>query len=222
MSAAVFGYLDQAVIGPSIEQAFLLGGFGQHRYVAVESSRDGLIDRVRAPDFSHHRNCIAIELAAQVGTDHLPGVAAIVGTEDVVAGHVDSGVRIRADNKGRVPVPALRHFTFAFLGLYAEAFAGGFVETHNRAVLRFGVNGVGIFRVNQRTEAAASLSDEPILADDAGDVPRAGRAAGRIVVLRATVDKVKRFGGGDRHVVKLTGGQIVHISPAPTGVARRV
>ena len=146
--AAVLRYLDQAVVGAGVEQPFLLRRLGQGGDVAVERGRDALGDRVRAPDFAHHRQLIAVELARQVAADRFPGVAAVVAAEELVGGEVEPGVGMRADDERRVPVPAQRRLPLARLRLDADALAGAPIVADQDAVLGFGVDGVGILRID--------------------------------------------------------------------------
>src|SRR5258708_1884236 len=131
-------------------------------------------------------------------------------------------MRVRADDEWRVPVPALRHLAFALLRLYAKAFAGLAIKAHQITVLRFSVDRVRIFRINQRAEAVTALGYEPVLIVDAGDVFRPRGTAERIVVLRAAVNKVKRLRVIDGNVVELAGRQVRHPTPRGAGVTRGI
>src|SRR5262249_35646169 len=121
-----------------------------------------------APEFSHDRNGVAVEVTGEIAADHLPRVAAIVGAEEASAAEIKTRMRVRADDEWRIPVPAFRHFVFCFVRLDAKAFPGRAIEAHQAAVLRFGVNRVGIFGIDERAETVTALGDEPVLIVDAG------------------------------------------------------
>src|SRR5437868_8502778 len=94
--AAVVRDLDQPVVGPRVEAALLLGRFRERDDVAVERRRDVLGNRVRPPDLAHDRQLVAVELAAQIATDALPVVAAVVTAEEPIGREVDPRRRVRA------------------------------------------------------------------------------------------------------------------------------
>src|SRR2546426_661392 len=85
----------------------------------VSVERRGLIlrYRVRSPDFSHHRQLVAVGLARQVRADQFPGVAPIIAAKQLVGGEVDPAVGIWADDKRRIPVPTQRRLALALLRL---------------------------------------------------------------------------------------------------------
>src|SRR5215471_21069868 len=99
---------------------------------------------------------------------------------------------MRTDDEGRVPVVTLRLFGLARNRRDADALARALVEARQAAVLALGVNRVRVFGINARSEAVAAVGREPIGVDNARLAARPGRAAHRVVVLRAAVDKIKR------------------------------
>ena len=76
--AAVFGYLKQAIIRADVDQPFLLWGFGKRRRIAEIGGRGIFRHRVHAPDFAHHRQPVAIEIARELTADDSPTIAAII------------------------------------------------------------------------------------------------------------------------------------------------
>src|SRR5262245_64826864 len=99
---------------------------------------------------------------------------------------------MRTDDKGRFPVVTLGLFGLARNRRDADALASAFVEPRQAAVLALGVNRVRVFGIDARSEAVAAVGREPIGVDDARLAARLGRAAQRVVVLRATVDVIPR------------------------------
>ena len=191
----LLGDLHQAVVGADVEQAFLHRRLGEGDDVAVERGRAVVGDGVDAPDPSHDLELVAVDLARQVGADRLPGVAAVVAAEQLVGGEVEPGVGVRADDDGRVPVPAQRRARrLPRLRLDVELLAGLAVEAHQAAVLRLGVDDVGVFGVDLRLEAVAALGDEPVGVADAVAVDRPRGAAEADVVLGAAVTRCRRAG----------------------------
>ena len=78
VGAAVLGHLDQAVVGADVDQAFDQRRLGERDDVAVVRGRHVLGDRVDALDLAEDRQRVGVDLAAEVGADRGPRVAAIV------------------------------------------------------------------------------------------------------------------------------------------------
>src|SRR5262249_54834312 len=110
---------------------------------------------------------------------------------------------VRTDDERRVPVVTLRLFGLPRNRRDADALSRAFVETRQAAVLALGVNRVRVFRIDPRDEAVAPLGLEPVRVDYARLAARLGRAADRIIVLRAAVNEIPRRLLIDVHVVKL-------------------
>ena len=89
------------------------------------------------------------------------------------------------------------------------------------AVLRLGVDGVGIGGIDLRVHAVAGVDLHPVVVEDAEIVARGARAAERVRVLQAAVDVVRR-----RHVdadpVELADRQVVHLVPGDAAVEGEV
>ena len=108
VGAAVLGDLNEAVVGPDVEEPLLSGRFRERDDVSVERRRDVLGDGVDRPDPSHDRELVAVDLARQVGADGLPALTAVVAAEDALRGEIDAGVRMRREDQRGVPVPPQR------------------------------------------------------------------------------------------------------------------
>ncbi len=117
------------------------------------------------------------------------------------------------DNERRVPVPAQRIFTSAWLRLNADTLARAFVETHQTAVLKFGVDDVWIFGIHLRSKTITAVGHEPVGVDDPRSTTRTRWTTKAEVVLRAAINVVERFVvvGGD--VVKLSHRKILFEVP---------
>src|SRR5262245_25708487 len=125
-----------------------------------------------------------------------------------MTGEVEPLAVVWADDEGRVPVVTLRLFGLARDRRNAHSLAGASVEAHQAAVLALGVDGVRVFGIDARNEAVAAVGLEPVGVDYARLAARFGRAAYRVVVLRAAVDEIPRRLLIDVHVVKLRDGQV--------------
>src|SRR5205807_9223628 len=75
--AAIFRYLDQAVIRADVDQPVLLRRFRPRRSMPEERRRSILRHRVHTPDLAHHVQLVAIEPARELSADDLPAIAAI-------------------------------------------------------------------------------------------------------------------------------------------------
>src|ERR1051325_8762546 len=220
--AAVFSYLQQAVVRADVNQTFFLLRLGQRRSVAIKRSRRVFRDRVDAPNPAHDRQLIAIETAREFAADRLPRVTTIVTAIELVGGHVESRVQVRAEDERRIPVPARRIFVAAGLWLNADALARAFVEANDHAVLQRRINGIRIFRIDLRTETIAAIGDEPVGIDDARRAASARWTTKAEVVLRAAVDVVERLRvvGGD--VVKLRHRKVLFEVPVLAAIVTLV
>src|SRR5262249_60167275 len=92
-------------------------------------------DRVRPPDFAHHRQRVAVKPARQIAADHSPIVSAIVTAEEFVAGEIEPLAVMRADDERRIPVVTLRLFGLARNRRAADALTRAFVESRQAALL---------------------------------------------------------------------------------------
>jgi hypothetical protein len=127
--AAVFGNLKQPIVSADINKAVLLRRFVDRRCVPEKSRRLVLRDRIHAPDFTHHRQPVAVETARKIAADYFPGVATIVTAIELVRSKVEARVQVRADDERRIPVPAQRVFAAAGLRLNADALTRGLIKT---------------------------------------------------------------------------------------------
>ena len=206
--AAVFGDLNQAVVGADVDQPLLQRRLGQRDDVAVPRRRCPFGHGIDTPHPPHDRQLVAVDVAGEIGADRFPGVAAIVAAEEILRGEVDAVAVVRADDERRVPVQAQRLHAAGRLRLDVERLAGALVEAHQAAVLRFGIDDVLVLRVGDGAEAVAALRDVPVGVGDPLRIRRARRAAEAEVVLRAAVDAVegKRVVGAD--AVELRDGEV--------------
>ena len=75
---------NYGVIGPDVKFVLFLRRLRQRNNISVKRSGCVLGHRIRPPDFSHHRQLVAIGLAGEISADRLPGVAAIIAPEKLV------------------------------------------------------------------------------------------------------------------------------------------
>src|SRR5882762_5853594 len=61
--AAIFGYLEQAIVSADVDQSILLRRLGERRGVSKEGRRSILRDSIHTPNPSHDRQLVAIESA---------------------------------------------------------------------------------------------------------------------------------------------------------------
>src|SRR5205085_618743 len=104
--AAIFGDLNQAVIGSNVKDSVFLGRFGERDDIAVERSALVLGDSVWPPNLAHYRQLVAIDLASQVGRNRLPVITAVVAAKQNVGGEIDATMIVRGDEDWRIPVIA--------------------------------------------------------------------------------------------------------------------
>src|SRR5947208_2904605 len=71
------------------------------------------------------------------------------------------------------------------------ALAGANVAAHDRAVLAFGIDQVGIVGIDAADEAVATADTHPVLVDRAAAVEAEGRPAPRAVVLQTAGDVIR-------------------------------
>ncbi len=117
-------------------------------------------------------------------------------------------MRVRADDDGRIPIPAQRRLALAFERLQHQFLPRRLVVANQNPVLRLGINRVGIDRVHLRPEAVAARGYEPVRIWNAGEIVRARRPAPGKVVLGPAAHVVERRCVVDGHVVELHRRQI--------------
>ena len=161
------------------------------------------------------------EPPGEVGADRLPVVAAVVALEELASGEIEPLGVVRRHDEGRVPVPAHR-VSLPGAGADRRALPGLPVEADDRAVLRHGVDGVRVGRVDARLHAVRAADAAPVAGANAGLVASAGRAAHRAVVLRAAVDVVERGGVVHGDAIELRARERVEVPPGLAAVVRFV
>ena len=220
--AAVLRHLDEPVVRPGVDEVRLLRALDEGDDVSVERRRGVLGDRVDAPDAPHDREAVPVDLPRQVGADGLPAVPAVLAPEDPLRREPEPRRRVGRDEERRVPVPAQGRVVRPRLRLDVDLLARLPVEPHEGAVLRLGVDDVGVPRLDGGEEAVAPLRDEPVLVQDAVDVVGPRRAAEGGVVLRAAVDVVEGLRVVDRHPVELRHREVRLELPRRAAVPRLV
>src|ERR1043165_4205220 len=73
--AAVFSDVQHAIIGADVDQSVFLLRLSERGSIAEESRRSVLRHGVDAPDATHHRQLVAIEIARELTTDRGPTIA---------------------------------------------------------------------------------------------------------------------------------------------------
>ena len=176
------------------------------------------MDRVGPPHATHDLEGVAVDAAGEVVRNGLPGVAPVVGSEELLGGEVEPGVRVGAHHHRGVPVPPVGLLARRRLGLDVDGLTGGAVEPHQPAVLPLAVDDVGLDGIDHGLEAVAEDGDEPVLVADARLAPGAAGPTEGGVVLGAAVDVVEGLGVVDRHAVELHDGQILEVDPGGAAV----
>ena len=115
---------------------------------------------------------------------------------------------MRGNQQRRVPVPSQCRTLFGFLGLDIDGFPRLAVVPHKTTILPLRINGVGIIRIHSRFEPVAKDGHKPVAIADAMLVVGARGTSLGGIVLRPTIDVVKRFVVGYRHFVELGDRQI--------------
>jgi hypothetical protein len=121
----------------------------------------------------------------------VPAVAAVVRAPKALAGVVQAGRRVGADQDRRVPVPTLRRVARLGLRLDVDVLAGGAVVADKVALLPLTVGDVGVAGLGGGLVAVGTERDVPVVVADAVDGVGARRAALCRVVLGAAVDVVE-------------------------------
>ena len=129
---------------------------------------------------------------------------------------------MRADEERRIPVPAQRRLVLARLRLNAHRLTGAAIVADQRPVLRFGVDGVRVLRIDARMKTVAALGHEPIGVADAVHAARSGGTAEGEVILGAAVHVIEGGGVIDGDIVELRDGQIREELPVGALVERFV
>ena len=124
----------------------------------------------------------------------------------------------------RIPVVAERR-RLAFLrlerlGPHGRAFVGRAIDAVHPAVLRLGVDDVGVGRVHQRLEAVAAVHDVPVVVGDAGVGAHRARAAPGVVVLQARAHVVEGRPQVEGHVIGLCQHEVGEVLPGRRAVVR--
>ncbi len=159
--------------------------------------------RVVAPHPAHERFEHPVTVAGEIAADRAPAVAAVVRAPKALAGVVQAGRRVGADQDRRVPVPALRRVARLGLRLDVDVLAGGAVVADEVALLPLAVGDVGVAGLGGGLVAVGTERDVPVVVADAVDGVGARRAALCRVVLGAAVDVVEGLGVVDGHLVEL-------------------
>src|SRR5262245_5983578 len=129
---------------------------------------------------------------------------------------------MRTDDEWRIPVPPQRIFTAGGLRLNPHTLARSFVEARERAALKLSVNRVRIFRIDLTAKTVASLRHKPVAVDYAGSAAGARRPAETVIILRPSIDIIKRRRVISRDVIELWNGQVVFELPIHTAVVTLV
>ncbi len=108
-----------------------------------------------------------------------------------------------ANQNGRVPIETILYFTGFRLRLYINDLTGLAVETDQVALLPFGVNDVGIGRIDGGLVAVAEQGDEPVAIANTVHIISTRRSALGEIILCAAINVIKRLIVINGHFVKL-------------------
>ena len=120
---------------------------------------------------------------------------------------------MRADQQGRIPVPAVGLHARSRYRLDGHFFAADPVETRQPPVLGLRVNDVGVAGVDLRLKTIAFLRYKPVRVHNAPVVDRARRPAQGEIVLGSAVYIIEGGGVVYGHAVELRDGQVGLVVP---------
>src|SRR5215510_567023 len=115
---------------------------------------------------------------------------------------------MRADDDGRIPVPAQRHSAPGFGRPDSHALSGALIESYQLAILQLCIYGIRVFGIDNRFEPVAALGDKPISVGNARSARSPRRASQAEVILRTSIDIVEGPCVIDGNIIELSDGQV--------------
>src|ERR1700745_4248835 len=136
---------------------------------------------------------VAIHGGGQIVAQASPGVALAGGFEEIIAAVVDGFVVVDRNGDRRVPLKAIVRVAVLGLRLDGTFLTGAHVAAREEAILRFGIDDVGVDVVNGGVETVATVNQGPVFVDDAVAGKGGARTAPTAVVLQAAADVIGLF-----------------------------
>ena len=202
--AAVASELEIAVVGPGPDQVLVFWRLADREDCGVHFRR-GIVDCHAARLFLF---LLLRVVRRQVGRDALPTLAVVAGAEKKLRADVDRPFLVRRSDQRRVPVEA-QLFLVVRLRLNDARFERVAVDPADIAALVFGVDVIGIGRIDEGVKAIAVEDIFPLRVGDAAGIFRLADPAA--VILQSAVDPI-RIGVIHAHVIELRNGQVLGLS----------
>ena len=231
-AAAVRTHLHEPIVGPDHEHAGLDGGFCDGRDGGVLGHRARVVQRVHAPDAPQEALLVAVQPLREVAADGRPRAAAVVAAPQALRCVVEAPGVVRADEQGRIPVPALRRIAVGGLRPDPDRLLAASIPAVQVPFLPHQVEHVRIARVERHAVPVRAQRRVPVVVPDAFAVERARGAVQRAQVLRPCQDVVERRPVAQRHLVELRHRQVRKVPPrrplvealveAPVGARQQV
>ena len=161
---------------------------------------------------------VALDAGGEVGTEALPGIAAIGGLEQVIAAVIKRLRIVGGNDHRRIPLETVaRRLVILFERTDGARFSGAKVAAQQVAILGFGVNDIGVGWIHLRVEAVAPAYGDPFVVRDAARHSGGAGATPRIIVLQAAAQVIRLL-----HVVSdlviLADRNVVDVIPVAAAV----
>src|ERR1022692_1810996 len=219
--AAVLGDVHQAVIGAGPDQPRLHGRFrhGENYVVVFDTG-------VVLGDWSAGWPLLGFIVAREIARDHFPASAAVGGLEDVIAGAVQR-VRIvgRKDNWIGPLETVLHGFGARAHGVIGPdgdvaKLSGAMVVASEQAIVRAGIDDIGILRIGRQPAAFGATNVVPIAHTHAALIAAGSDWDGAVVLLGAV--GVIREIVIQRDSIELRGWLLILRGPGATAVGAHI
>ena len=211
---AVAAELHVAIIGAHPDRFRVLGTLGNGVDGAVGLG-GGIIHRKATAVFLLLFLGVVGGQIATIAAQSLPGLAVIVGSEQVLSAHVERGFVGGADLQGGVPVPAELGLARAGLRLDESGFAQSQVDAPRITALALGINVIGVRGIRLHPESVAAVEILPMAILDGTTGAR--RTHPGAVVLE-TAEHAIGQGHVHGHVVVLPDGKVAHETPVGSAI----
>ena len=220
--SSILGHLDQAVIRAHVDKPLPERRLRDRGYVAVLGHGRSIVDGIETPDSPHVLALITVALAGQVGTNRNPGVAPVVAAVQLLGAKIEAGVRVWADQDGRIPIETQVLFTLARTWANVHGLTGTAVYTPQIALLRFTVECVRVFRIDSTVVTVTANNNAPVAVGDAGAIGRATGAVLGGIILCSSYDIIEGPVVVGCHLIELRQGEIAKVVVGPAAVKRPV
>ena len=173
---SILRYLNQALICPYCQQAFLYRGFGEGYKGSVRRGEYIFPNRFRRPYFSHYFTLVAVFAPTEIRAHYRPTVSSILTSKEFLCGKIEAFGVMRTDDQRRIPMPPKGLFIRSRLRLDIESLAAATVIAHDACILRLAIDDMGVFGIDAGLESVPSQGQFPIGIGDAVAGGSSGRA----------------------------------------------